>query len=139
MEGRNHSRIAAVILAAGMSSRMGEAKQLLRLGEQTLLEQVLENVRAAGVSEAVLVLGHAAETIRKSIAAGNVKVVVNDAYREGMGSSLRAGISALPAEIDAALIVLADQPFVQPATLALLMEQYRKSGAQILIPMYRGF
>ena len=139
MEARNHSRIGAVILAAGMSSRMGETKQLLRLGERTLLEEVLENVRAAGVNDAVLVLGHAADTIGKSIAPGNVKVVVNHAYSEGMGSSLRAGISVLPAEIGAALIVLADQPFVRPATLGLLMEQYRSSSAQIVIPIYRGF
>jgi molybdenum cofactor cytidylyltransferase len=138
MEARNHSRIGAVILAAGMSSRMGETKQLLRLGGQTLLEHVLENVRAV-VSEAVLVLGHAAEAVRKGIATGNVKVVVNHAYRKGMGSSLRAGISVLPAEIDAALIVLADQPFVRPATLTSLMDRYRNSSAQIVIPMYRGF
>jgi molybdenum cofactor cytidylyltransferase len=139
MEARDHSRIAAVILAAGMSSRMGEAKQLLRLGEHTLLEHVLENVRASGVGDIVLVLGHAAETIVKSIAAKNLKVVVNDGYREGMGSSLRTGVSALPAEIDAAFIVLADQPFVQPDTLQSIMDRYRKSDAQIVIPMYKGF
>jgi molybdenum cofactor cytidylyltransferase len=118
MEARDHSRIAAVILAAGMSSRMGGAKQLLRLGEHTLLEHVLENVRTSGVGDIVLVLGHAAETIRKSIDAKNLNIVVNDAYREGMGSSLQTGVSALPAEIDAAFIVLADQPFVQPSWTA---------------------
>lgn len=139
MEVRDQSRIAAVILAAGMSSRMGEAKQLLRMGERTILEQVLENVRASGVTEIVLVLGHAAETIRQGIAGECLKVVVNGAYREGMGTSLRTGISALPAEIDAALVVLADQPFVRPATLNLLMDQYRKSDAQIVIPFYKGF
>ena len=139
MEARNHSRIAAVILAAGMSSRMGGAKQLLRLGEHTLLEHVLENVRTSGVGDLVLVLGHAAETIRKSIDAKNLNIVVNDAYREGMGSSLRTGVSALPAEIDGAFIVLADQPFVQPGTLRLLMDRYRESNAQIVIPMYKGF
>jgi molybdenum cofactor cytidylyltransferase len=139
MEARNHSRIAAVILAAGMSSRMGGAKQLLRLGEHTLLEHVLKNVRTSGVGDIVLVLGHTAETIRKSIDTKNLNIVVNDAYREGMGSSLRTGVSALPAEIDAAFIVLADQPFVQPGTLRLLMDRYRESNAQIVIPMYKGF
>jgi molybdenum cofactor cytidylyltransferase len=140
MEAREkHSRIAAVILAAGMSSRMGGAKQLLRLGEDTLLEHVLENVRTSGVGDIVLVLGHAAETIRKSIDPNNLNIVVNNAYREGMGSSLRTGVSALPAEIDAAFMVLADQPFVQPGTLRLLMDQYRESNAQIVIPMYKGF
>ena len=139
MEARDHSRVAAVILAAGMASRMGGAKQLLRLGEHTVLEHVLENVRTSGVGDLVLVLGHAAETIRKSIDAKNLNIVVNDAYREGMGSSLQTGVSALPAEIDAAFIVLADQPFVQPSTLRLLMDRYRESNAQIVIPMYEGF
>jgi molybdenum cofactor cytidylyltransferase len=132
-------RIGAVILAAGMSSRMGEAKQLLRLGERTLLDQVIENVRAAGVCDIILVLGHAAETIAKGITSRNLKVVVNAAYREGMGSSLRAGISALPGEIDASLICLADQPLVRPETLKLLMDRYRASRAEIVIPMYKGF
>ena len=136
---RDHSRIGAVVLAAGMSSRMGETKQLLRWDGRTLLDQVIENVRASDVSDIVLVLGHAAETIVKGIAAGNLQVVVNTGYREGMGSSLRTGVSALPPEVDAALICLADQPFVRPETLQLLMDRYRKSSAQIVIPMCKGF
>jgi len=139
MATRGNSQIGAVILAAGMSSRMGETKQLLRLGEHTLLDQVLANVRASGVDEIVLVLGHAAEKIMDSVTGENVKIAINRAYREGMGTSLRTGLSALPSGIDAALIVLADQPFVRPATLKQLMDQYRKSNAQIVIPMYKGF
>jgi molybdenum cofactor cytidylyltransferase len=118
---------------------MGETKQLLRWAGRTLLDQVIENVRASGVQDIVLVLGHAAETIVKGIAARNLQVVVNTGYREGMGSSLRTGVSALPPEVDAALICLADQPFVRPETLELLMERYRKSSAQIVIPMCKGF
>jgi molybdenum cofactor cytidylyltransferase len=139
MEAKNNSRIGAVILAAGMSSRMGETKQLLRLGENTLLGQVVENVHSSRVDEIVLVLGHAAETIKERVAIQNLKVVINEAYRQGMGTSLRAGLSALPADVDAALIVLADQPFVRAATLDLLIDRYRQSHAQIVIPMYRGF
>jgi molybdenum cofactor cytidylyltransferase len=139
MEAKNNSRIGAVILAAGMSSRMGEAKQLFRLGENTLLGHVVENVRASSVDEIVLVLGHAAETIKERVAIQGLKVVLNEAYRQGMGTSLRAGLSALPADVDAALIVLADQPFVRPATLDLLIDQYRQSNAQIVIPIYKGF
>ena len=139
MEARNNSRIGAVILAAGMSLRMGEAKQLLRLGENTLLGHVLENVRNSSVNEIVLVLGHAAETIKERVAIHSLKVVINEAYRQGMGTSLRAGLSALPAGVNAALIVLADQPFVRPATLDLLIDQYRQSNAQIVIPIYKGF
>jgi molybdenum cofactor cytidylyltransferase len=139
MEARNNSRFGAVILAAGMSSRMGEAKQLLRLGENTLLGQVLENVRSSGVKDIVLVLGHEAEKIRERISTENLSVVINESYQQGMGTSLRAGLAALPPGVDAALIVLADQPFIRPKTLGLLMDQYRRSSAQIVIPTYKGF
>jgi molybdenum cofactor cytidylyltransferase len=132
-------RIGAVILAAGTSSRMGEAKQLLRLGATTLLDQVTENVRGSRVDEIVLVLGHEAETIRQTIATNKLKIVVNESYREGMGTSLRAGLSALPSEVDAALIVLADQPFVRSTTFDQIIDHYQQSNAQIVIPIYRGF
>jgi molybdenum cofactor cytidylyltransferase len=139
MAAKNNSRIGAVILAAGMSTRMGEAKQMLRLGNSTLLEQVLENVKDSGVDEIVLVLGHAAETIRPLVANQRLKVVINEAYREGMGTSLRTGLAALDPGINAALIVLADQPFVRPTTLDRLIDRYQGSNAQIVIPMYKGF
>jgi len=139
MEARNNSRFGAVILAAGMSSRMGEAKQLLRLGENTLLGQVLENVRSSEAKDIVLVLGHQAEKIRERISTENLTVVINESYQQGMGTSLRAGLAALPPGVDAALIVLADQPFIRPKTLGLLMDQYRRSSAQIVIPTYKGF
>ena len=139
MEARNNSRFGAVILAAGMSSRMGEAKQLLRLGNNTLLGQVLENVRSSAVKDIVLVLGHEAERIKERISTENLSVVINESYRQGMGTSLRAGLAALPPDVDAALIVLADQPFVLPKTLDLLMHGYTRSSAQIVIPTYKGF
>ena len=139
MEARNNSRFGAVILAAGRSSRMGETKQLLRLGESTVLGQVLENVRSSGVKDIVLVLGHEAEKIRERISTENLNVVINESYQQGMGTSLRAGLAALPPEVDAALIILADQPFIRPKTLGLIMDQYKRSSAQIVIPTYKGF
>jgi CTP:molybdopterin cytidylyltransferase MocA len=139
MRARSDSRIAAVVLAAGKSSRMGETKQLIRLGGGTLLERVIDTVESSGVDDIVVVLGHEANQILRTLAGRKLRTVVNDAYREGMGTSLRAGISVLPPETAAAMIVLADQPFVRPETLKLLMDQYRNSGAQIVIPMYKGF
>lgn len=141
MQDRARARIGAVVLAAGTSSRMGEAKQLLRVGERTILQKVIENVRGAGINDVVLVLGHRAETIRESIGSESEKVniVLNRDYREGMGTSLRTGVVALSPETDAAFIVLADQPFLRPETLQQIAEEYRKSEAQIVIPIYRGF
>lgn len=139
METTRSTKTGAVVLAAGMSTRMGELKQSLRLGERTLLGQTLENFRSARVDEIVLVLGFAADAIVRQIAVEGVKVVINQQYREGMGSSLRVGLAALAPDINAALIVLADQPFVRPATVDQLIDRYIESGAQIAIPTYRGF
>jgi molybdenum cofactor cytidylyltransferase len=138
MQSRN-SQIGAVVLAAGMSSRMGEPKQLLLLGERTVLGQTLENIRGARVDEIVLVLGFVAETITQQIAVERVKIVINPQYREGMASSLRAGLAALNPDINAAFIVLADQPFVRPAVLDQIIDRYIESRAQIAIPTFRGF
>ena len=139
MELQVKKSIGAVILAAGMSSRMGEPKQLLRLGEKTLLGQVLDNARSAALDEIVLVLGAAAESIRQRVDLSKIKVVINSSYQQGMGTSLGAGLAALEPAINAALILLADQPFVRPTTLDRICEEYRRSHAQIVIPLYNGF
>src|SRR5579864_1386384 len=83
------SGISAIVLAAGMSQRMGSPKQLLRLGGSALLEHALTNVRQANVDEVILVLGFAAEEIQKKISTNGFCVVINQNYRQGMGTSLR--------------------------------------------------
>lgn len=139
MEQRVKESIAAVILAAGVSSRMGEPKQLLRLGGKTLLEQVLDTARSAALDEIVVVLGAAAENIRQQVDLSKIKVVINSSYQQGMGTSLGAGLATLDPAINAAVILLGDQPFVRPATLDRICEEYRRSHAQIVIPLYNGF
>lgn len=133
------SRVAAVVLAAGMSRRMGTPKQLLRLGENTLVGHALDNARKSRAGEIVLVLGFAAAEIQSQVSTGNVKVVINPSFQEGMASSLRAGISALDSGSEAALVILADQPFVKPETLDRLIEYHQTSRPQILLPLYKGF
>jgi len=118
---------------------MGATKQLLPFGGTTLLENVLNNLRRSQVRGIVVVLGSSAEEIRKQVPLDDVRVVINEAYREGMGTSLRQGISAIDPESDAALVVLADQPLVQQGTIDCLIEQYRQHKPEIVIPMYRGF
>lgn len=141
-ETKSKSAVAAVILAAGTSSRVGTPKQLLPIGAgmaETLLERVIANVRRSRVGETVVVLGHAEREIRERVPLEGVRVVVNENYREGMGTSLGAGIAALTWQTEAALIVLADQPFVRPRTLDRLIEEYEEHRPQILVPVYRGF
>lgn len=141
MTAKSAGRVAAVILAAGQSARMGEPKQLLRVGDTTILERTLENVRGTAVDEIVLVLGFATDKIRHQIPArllDDVTVVVNENFGQGMATSLRMGLSAVRVRASAALIVLADQPFVRPATIDRIVEHYRSSGEEIIIPCYKG-
>jgi molybdenum cofactor cytidylyltransferase len=141
---RKASRVGAVVLAAGSSSRMGEPKQLLQLADGTLLERALENLQAATVDEIVLVLGFSAETIRHRIAnlpIRNLRILVNPDYSEGIASSLRVGLAVMDENvenIDATFVVLSDQPFIRAETFNKIIDQYRRSEAHIVVPMFRG-
>jgi molybdenum cofactor cytidylyltransferase len=139
MDKQEKSGVSAVVLAAGMSRRMGTPKQLLRMDGKTVLERTLESVRASNVGEIVLVLGHAAGSIEKAISTDRMKVVHNQDFQQGMGTSLRAGLAAVDAEASAALIVLADQPFVRAETLNRLIACHQESRPEIIIPLYKGF
>lgn len=118
---------------------MGEPKQLLPLEGRSILAHTLANLRASHVNEIVLVLGFAADAIRQQVDLQAVKAVENKNYEQGMGSSLRTGLSALDPCVDASLMVLADQPFVRPDTIDQIIDQYRRSDAQIVVPTYQGF
>jgi molybdenum cofactor cytidylyltransferase len=135
------ARVSAIILAAGSSTRMGETKQLLPLGDSTVLAQTIANARDAEVHEIVLVLGSSAETIRRELPASlleGLKVVINQEFAKGMASSLRAALSGLHPRSDGALIILGDQPFIRCQTLNQIIKAYRQSGARIVIPSYQG-
>ena len=118
---------------------MGTAKQLLRIDGEAILERTLRNVRASNVSEIILVLGHAADDVQKTIATQGLKVVINPDYQQGMGTSLRSGLGAVSVAATAALIVLADQPWISSETLNRLIEGHQEHKPQIIIPMYQGF
>jgi molybdenum cofactor cytidylyltransferase len=138
-EHKNSLGISVIVLAAGMSKRMGTAKQLLRLDGKTILEHTLANVRASRVSEIILVLGFAAESIEREISTERVRIVRNQNYQQGMALSLRTGLAGLDPQAKAALIVLADQPFVEPGTINQLIACHQESKPQIVIPPFNGF
>lgn len=120
---------------------MGQAKQLLRVGGRVMLERTLGNVRASTVDEVVLVLGFSAESIRRELPAAlldGVRVVINENFESGMASSLQVGLAAVSPAMGAALIVLADQPFVRPETMSRIVERYRESKAEIVVPYFGG-
>ncbi len=107
------SQIAALVLAAGESKRLGTPKQLIQFEGQTLLNRVIDRVRKAGIDNVFVVLGANATEIQASIA-GPVKIISNESWPEGMGSSLRVGIEHIREEkdIEGVLLALSDQPKV---------------------------
>ena len=125
---------AGIILAAGESSRMGRDKALLPFRGTTFLNHLI-SVLLPRVQPLIVVLGHHAETIRDSMAAGP-QVAVNPDYKLGMLSSLQAGIRALPPEAEAALFTLVDHPAVYKSTVDQLLAAFSKSGKPLLIPRY---
>lgn len=130
--------ISAIVLAAGRASRMGSLKQVARLGGEPLLAHILRTVRAAGIKDIVVVLGFGAEEIRKEIALDGIRVVENPGYEQGISSSIQMGLMKVPIKTSGVLVMLADQPLVQPSTLAKLIAEYRRSRSQATIPMHQG-
>jgi molybdenum cofactor cytidylyltransferase len=112
--------VAAVVLAAGASSRLGEAKQLVRLGAETLLERAVRVARDAKCSPVVVVLGASAALIRAQCELDDAIIVVNHDWADGMGSSIPVGVSALR-DVDGCVVMTCDMPAVTAEHLRSLM------------------
>ena len=125
--------IAAILLAAGESTRMGSLKQLLSWDGPTLLEWQAAQLREAGVDDVVIVLGHEATRIAPVAARTGARVVVNAGYREGRASSLRCGADAIEDGTGAIIILSVDQP--RPGWIARrLIERWRERHAPLTVP-----
>ena len=129
---RRDLRVAAVVLAAGASSRLGRAKQLLTFGGKRLVRHVVDAAAAAACSPIVVVVGAQAGSVLEALAGSEAHAVENPEWREGIASSLRRGIFALPEQVDAAIVLLCDQPAVSPALLQALVATQRNTGKAIV-------
>ena len=130
--------VAAIVLAAGEAARFGECKQLMKLGDKTLVEHVLDTVNASSVDDVIVVLGAHADDIRRRVKFARERIVMNPQYGDGMSTSIHAGLRALQPSTDAAMIVLADQPFVTPQTLDRIIDEYRAHKSAAVVPTYHG-
>ena len=130
--------IGAIVLAAGGSERMGQPKQLLPLAGRPMVHHVTSALVALGLSQVIVVTGAHAEAVGAALADLPVDILVNDSWTDGMSSSMRAGLRALHPEIQAVLLVLADQPALTAELLQSLIARYRATGAPVVAPVYRG-
>jgi molybdenum cofactor cytidylyltransferase len=131
--------VAGVLLAAGTSSRMGTNKLLLELDGESVLRGTARRLLAGGVSPLVVVLGHQADQAARELEGLPHEWALNPLYEEGINSSLKAGILAAQGlKAKAALVMLADMPFVTAEMIAAMIARYRGSRAPLVISDYAG-
>lgn len=130
--------VDAVVLAAGASTRMGRPKLLLPLDGRGLLRRVVDEALASRVRQTIVVSGAHRVAIEAELAGLPVRLVHNPDYSQGMSTSLRAGLNALPPDAEAVVVLLADQPLVDHAVLDALISEHARSGASIVRPRYAG-
>jgi len=137
------NRIAAIILAAGASTRLGRPKQLLTVDGKTLLARTAEQALFAKFSEVVVVLGAGANSIRQSIRYLPVQIVENPHWATGMGSSIACGVRFLEKNKrspEGVVLMTCDQPFLTSEVLVTLVEKWRETRAGIVASQYeKGF
>lgn len=131
--------IAALILAAGSSKRLGSSKQLLPWGDKTLLEHVIDRTRSFGFDEIWVVIGHESERVLDAVDFGGASVVINEEYEEGLASSLRVGLDSLirGSRADKAMFFMGDQPEVLPDVVAELLNVAKREKRPAVVPKYR--
>ncbi len=134
--------IVAIVLAAGLSRRMGsQNKLLLELGKQSMVEAVVDRLIASPSSKVIVVVGHEADQIKSVISDKAVSIIKNDQYQTGMTSSIKAGVAQLPEDADAFMICLSDMPLLMTHHYAELIKAYAVHSAAdecILRPQVNG-
>lgn len=134
-----HKRVTGVILAAGQAARMGRSKQLLPWANTTILGQTINQVKQSAVLDTLVVAGHDAPAVMQIASAASVSSILNPRYAQGeMLSSLQAAVSQLNPEISAVLVLLADQPMIEPQTIDQLLHAYWQGQGTLIAPQYDG-
>lgn len=135
--------ISGILLAAGLSKRMGQPKQLLPFGESTIVETVVDNMLDAKFGEVIVVVGHCAKQVQDILGERPVKIVFNPDYREGMLTSAQTGIRSLnfenvknKSDRDAFSLMLVDQPFITSELIDKVIDAYAQIDKGIALPSY---
>jgi molybdenum cofactor cytidylyltransferase len=131
--------VSGLILAAGASSRLGQPKQLLPYKGTTLLGWVVKQIETCkALDEVVVVLGKTAEEVQKQVEFTNSKVVINPGTEQGCSASYRKGISAFDPKTEALVVLLGDQPGVDPEIVSQIVSFWQQNGNKIVLTNYQG-
>lgn len=129
------AEIAGLVLAAGMSTRLGRPKQLLEIDGAPLVAHVVDRAVAGGLDPVIVVTGHDAPGVERALHTRDVVIVDNPAYASGQSTSLAAGVRALEPSVDAVVILLSDQPTIDPLVIESLVDA-RRAGAPLAMAQY---
>jgi CTP:molybdopterin cytidylyltransferase MocA len=132
------SSVAAILLAAGRSRRMGAFKPLLPFGDQTVVEACINHLAEGGVGTISVVLGHRAGEMRERLSHLPVTFAVNTDAESEMGVSIALGVEQLPAEAKTILIALGDQPAIPAEVIRFLISERVRTGACLVVPQHEG-
>lgn len=134
----NAPTVAAIVLAAGTSSRMGANKLLLPLDGHPLVWHAVTTVCASSADAVLVVLGNQADAVAAALPEGRYRRVDNHRFAEGLSTSLQAGLDALAPDIDGALMLLADMPRTSLATLEAMLAAARETPERIIAANHGG-
>jgi CTP:molybdopterin cytidylyltransferase MocA len=132
------SNVAALILAAGFSSRMGAFKPLLQLGGMTTLERAVSLFRSSGVEDVRVVTGYRSEELEPLLKHLCVRNILNTDFQNGMFSSVTAGVKTIESGLNAFFILPVDIPLIRPHTIHRLLESYEQGRDEALYPRFQG-
>lgn len=130
--------VAAILLAAGRSRRMGSCKQLLPLGKTTVIGRCLDTLRCGGVSDIAVVVSQGASEVARAAEQHSALVVMNPEQDGDMASSVRSGRDALGTGFKGVMIALCDYPLVSPATVESLLHLHRLFPDAVITPVHSG-
>jgi molybdenum cofactor cytidylyltransferase len=129
-------RVAGVVLAAGSSSRLGTNKLLIDIGGETTVHRAARRAVEAGLAPVIVVLGFEADRVAEALQGLDVVLAMNPHHARGMHSSMRTGMDRVPADCEAAVVILADMPLVTSAMSAGLVARYRSGLEPLVMSLY---
>jgi len=132
------NNVAAILLAAGRSRRMGAFKPLLPFGEGTVIESCLESLRSTGIEDIVVVVGQRADDVRKQLKDFNLEFAINPDPDSEMNASIACGIERIDSKAEAVLIALVDQPAVSGEVIRQLIDEWRRKHVRLIQPEHNG-
>lgn len=130
--------ICSIVLAAGMSRRMGVQKLLLPFGGHTVISRIVDELAGSAIDEICVVVGHDASKVTSELSGRDVSIAANPDYEDGMLSSVRCGIRALSERCESVLVALGDQPSITSQLVDEMAGAFAECDKGILVPAYEG-